>query len=94
MSIASGATAPSVELTNSGDLQVSGSVGSIICEESGTVTINGGTVGGGGIEKKKGSGDISLCGASIGGLVCDDNTPPPTGSGNNIQSAQGQCVRF
>lgn len=69
VSIGSGVTVSNIELKNSGVLDVSGTVGTILSEESGTVKINGGTIGGGGIAKKKGSGDISLCGATIGGSI-------------------------
>lgn len=90
--LTSGATASSVELIMSGALEVSGGsqVGGILSDESGSVRItDGGSVSGGGIAKKKGSGDICLCSATIDGSISISEVTASGNSNNKLETRSG-----
>ena len=69
VTIGQGAVLTSVNMEKSGRLAVQGSVGSVGTKESGQVFINGGSITSGGLLVEIGSGDVSLCGASITGSL-------------------------
>lgn len=67
--VGSNAVLGKISLKDSGRVTVRGFVSAVLSENSGRVLVRGGTVGGGGIEAKLGSGNIVLCDANVTGSV-------------------------
>ncbi len=67
VTIGSGVNAGSVSVAN-GNIVLSGTVTSLSSSETGTVSVTGGNILGGGLSKS-GSGDVSVCGATISGGI-------------------------
>lgn len=59
----------SLIVSNSGDVVIGGTVGSFSVLSSSAISVAGGNITGGGLLVEQGNGDITLCGASIGGSV-------------------------
>ncbi len=70
-----------------GDIQVSGNRVSVWLEDNPLIT--------GSIQAQSNVAGIDISRNVIGnGLQCQDNTPPPTGTGNQAKQAQGQCANL
>lgn len=59
----------SVSMLSSGNAVIKGSITGISSASSKDISVDGGTIGGGGVFVSKGSGDISLCSATVSGAV-------------------------